>query len=57
MLFRSDGTLGSFDLKRVDDFLAIAIPILEAKGEKLKPGLTTADLVTNEFIDPTIALP
>ena len=52
-----DGTLGSFDLKRVDDFLAIAIPLLEAKGEKLKPGLTTADLVTNEFIDPTIALP
>jgi hypothetical protein len=52
-----DGTLGSFDIARVDEFLGIAIPILEAKGEKLKPGLTSADLVTNEFIDPTIALP
>lgn len=52
-----DGTLGSFDIPRVDDFLSIAVPILEGLGEKVKPGLSSADLVTNEFIDPTIALP
>ncbi len=52
-----DGTLGSFDIPRVDDFLSIAVPILEGLGEKVKPGLSSADLVTNEFIDPAIALP
>ncbi len=52
-----DGTLGSFDTKRMDDFLALAIPIFEGLGEKLKPGLTSADLATNQFIDSTIALP
>lgn len=52
-----DGTLGSFDSQRMDDFLTLAIPIFEGLGEKLKPGLTSADLATNQFIDPTIALP
>ncbi|MFM9136633.1 MAG: ABC transporter substrate-binding protein, partial [Actinomycetota bacterium] len=52
-----DGTLGSFDVARVEDFLGIAVPILEGLGEKVKPGLGAADLLTNEFIDPTIALP
>ena len=52
-----DGTLGSFDPQRMDEFLALAIPIFEGLGEKLKPGLTSADLATNQFIDPTIALP
>jgi ABC-type glycerol-3-phosphate transport system substrate-binding protein len=52
-----DGTLGSFDMQRMDDFLALAIPIFEGLGEKVKPGLTSADLVTNEFINPAIALP
>jgi hypothetical protein len=52
-----DGTLGSFDSQRMDEFLALAIPIFEGLGEKLKPGLTSADLATNQFIDPTIALP
>ena len=52
-----DGTLGSFDVARVEDFLGIAVPILEGLGEKVKPGLGAADLFTNEFIDPTIALP
>ena len=53
----TDGTLGSFDSQRMDEFLALAIPIFEGLGEKLKPGLTSADLATNQFIDPTIALP
>jgi hypothetical protein len=52
-----DGTLGSFDMDRVTAFIASAVPIYETTGEKIKEGLTAADIVTNEFIDPTITLP
>jgi ABC-type nitrate/sulfonate/bicarbonate transport system substrate-binding protein len=52
----ADGTLGSFDLDRVRRFLATAIPIYEAAGARLAPDLRVDDLVTNEFIDPSIAL-
>jgi len=52
-----DGTLGSFDLDRVTKFIEIAVPTYEKIGAKMKEGLTAADIVTNEFIDPTIALP
>lgn len=51
-----DGTLGSFDIGRVNDFIAKATPIYSAEGEKIKGGLTAGDLVTNEFIDPSISL-
>lgn len=51
-----DGTLGSFDLDRVSDFIAKASPIYSAEGEKVKDGLTAEDLVTNEFIDPSVSL-
>ena len=52
-----DGTLGSFDMTRVDDFIKIAVPTYEKIGAKMKAGITSADIVTNEFIDPKIALP
>ncbi len=52
-----DGTLGSFDIDRVTAFIATAVPVYEEIGAKLKSGLTAADIVTNEFIDPTISLP
>lgn len=52
-----DGTLGSFDMDRVTSFIAVAVPVYASIGAKLKDGLTAGDLVTNEFIDPTIALP
>ena len=52
-----DGTLGSFDLARVDNFIGIAVPTYEKIGAKMKEGLTAADIVTNEFIDPSITLP
>ncbi len=52
-----DGTLGSFDLTRIEDFIAKAVPVYTAIGAKVQDGLTAADIVTNEFIDPTIALP
>jgi hypothetical protein len=52
-----DGTLGSFDLARIDDFIPKAVKVYTSIGAKVKDGLTAADIVTNEFIDPTIALP
>jgi ABC-type nitrate/sulfonate/bicarbonate transport system substrate-binding protein len=52
-----DGTLGSFDLQRVEDFIKIAVPTYEKIGAKMKEGITAADIVTNEFIDPSIKLP
>lgn len=51
-----DGTLGSFDLDRVTKFIATSTPIFVATGSKPKKGLTAADIVTNEFIDPTVKL-
>jgi ABC-type nitrate/sulfonate/bicarbonate transport system substrate-binding protein len=51
-----DGTLGSFDLDRITKFIATATPVYTASGTKVKEGLTAEDLVTNEFIDATIAM-
>jgi len=52
-----DGVLGSFDLQRVEDFIATAAPIYASRGNKVKQSLSTSDLVTNEYIDPTISIP
>jgi hypothetical protein len=52
----ADGTLGSFDMAKVDAFIAKAGPVYEAEGTKIKAGLTSADIVTNEFIDPSIKI-
>jgi hypothetical protein len=51
-----DGTLGSFDLERVTEFIAKAEPIFSAEGDKVKENLTAEDLVTNDFIDPSVSL-
>ena len=51
-----DGTLGSFDLDRITKFIETATPVYTATGSKVKEGLTPADIVTNEFIDPAIKL-
>jgi hypothetical protein len=51
-----DGTLGSFDMDRLTEFIATALPIYQASGAKLKDGVTVDDLVTNDFIDPNIHL-
>jgi hypothetical protein len=53
----ADGTLGSFDNAKVDEFIVKAAKTYEAEGTKTKAGLTSADIVTNEFIDPSIKLP
>ncbi len=52
-----DGTLGSFDTARVDAFIKKALPIYEKEGGEVNAALTAADIVTNEFIDPSIKLP
>jgi hypothetical protein len=51
-----DGTLGSFDMARVEAFIAKAAPVYKAEGGTVKDGLKAADIVTNEFIDPSIKL-
>ncbi len=50
------GTMGKFDLARVDDLIGKAAPIFESKGMSPKTGLTAADIVTNQFIDDSIGL-
>ena len=51
-----DGTLGSFDIDRVTKFIETATPVYTSTGAKVKDGLTAADIVTNDYIDPSIKL-
>jgi hypothetical protein len=37
--------------------IAAVTPILRKRGDRIADGLTSANLVTNEFIDPAVALP
>jgi hypothetical protein len=52
-----DKTLGNFDLDRVQKMINITTPIFTAQRKVIKTGLKPQDLVTNEFIDPSIGLP
>ncbi len=52
----SDGTMGSFDIDRVNALIELAVPIYEAQGASPKDGVTADDIVTNQFIDPSISL-
>lgn len=52
-----DGTLGSFDLDRVQAFIDLALPIYTERGDLVKGGIAASDLATNQYIDPTISLP
>lgn len=51
-----DTTLGNFDTDRVDRVIATVTPILRARGQQVPDGLTAANIVTNQFIDPTLGL-
>jgi hypothetical protein len=52
-----DGTFGSFDISRLDGFVAKSGDIFKAAGvETIKPDLKGSDLGTNMFIDPKIKL-
>jgi hypothetical protein len=52
----ADGTMGSFDTERVNALIELAVPIYEAQGASPKEGVTADDIVTNQFIDPSISL-
>lgn len=52
----TDRTLGNFDLPRVQRLIDITRPILTARRQPIKADLTPNDVVSNEFIDPTIGL-
>jgi hypothetical protein len=51
-----DTTLGNFDIPRVDKTIELLRPIFSARGTKVPEKLSSGDIVTNEFIDPTIHL-
>ncbi|MFL6130111.1 MAG: ABC transporter substrate-binding protein [Mycobacteriales bacterium] len=49
-----DSTVGNFEEARVQRIISIVTPIFAAQKTPVKPGLSVTDLVTNEFIDPSI---
>ncbi|MCU1399098.1 MAG: uncharacterized protein JWN62_2207, partial [Acidimicrobiales bacterium] len=51
-----DGVMGKFDLDRVNDLIKKATPVYTAQDSPPKTGLTADDIVTNEFLDPSIGL-
>jgi hypothetical protein len=50
----SSGIFGGLDQARIGELMERIVPILEADGATIKPGLTAQDLFTNEFLDPEI---
>ena len=50
------GALGAFQDARVRQLIGILAPIYAKEGKQTLPGLKPADIVTNEFIDPSISL-
>ena len=52
-----DGTHGNFDTDRVTTLIDQTTPIFDEQGTPPKEGLTADDLVTNEFIDDSVAVP
>jgi hypothetical protein len=51
-----DGTLGAFDDPRVQQLIGILNPIYTKQGKPPLTGLAPSNIVTNEFIDPSISL-
>lgn len=51
-----DKAVGNFDTDRVNRILQIVRPIFAAQKTPVKEGITADQLVTNEFIDPTIGV-
>jgi hypothetical protein len=49
-----DSTLGNFDLPRIEKTIAQLKPIFAARGVKIPDNLAPADIVTNDFIDPSV---
>jgi hypothetical protein len=53
----SSGLFGGLDPARVQTTINTFAPLLAQSGAAVKPGLTAADLATNQFLDPTLGLP
>jgi hypothetical protein len=51
-----DGVIGKFDLDRVNDLITKAIPVYKSLGKPPKDGLKAEDIVTNEFLDPSVGM-
>ena len=49
-------TFGDFESPRIDDFIALATPILREQGLTI-PDVQASDLATNEFLDSAITQP
>ena len=49
-------TFGDFESPRIDDFIALATPILREQGLTI-PEIQASDLATNEFLDTAITQP
>jgi hypothetical protein len=52
-----DRAVGDFDAGRVGTIVDAVRPIAAHAGKPLRAGLSAGDLVTNEYIDPSIGLP
>jgi hypothetical protein len=50
-------TLGDMDPQRVARMIEILTPVFAAQNAPVRPGLTPADVVSNDFVDPAITLP
>ncbi|HEX4352094.1 MAG TPA: hypothetical protein VHZ95_04255 [Polyangiales bacterium] len=51
-----DTTLGNFDMARVDRTIALLKPLFAARGVKVPEKLAASDIVTDQFIDPSLHL-
>ncbi|MGP4110332.1 hypothetical protein ACTWP5_05370 [Streptomyces sp. 4N509B] len=52
----ADGSVGSFDMERVDATREKFTPIVTASGAQLPEDLSAEDLATNDFIDTSVSL-
>jgi hypothetical protein len=52
----TDNTLGNFDLPRVERTISLLKPIFAARKTHVPDKLTASDIVTNEFVDPSLHL-
>ena len=52
----ADNTLGNFDLPRVERTISLLKPIFAVRKTHVPDKLTASDIVTNEFVDPSLHL-
>lgn len=52
-----DHTIGNFDNARIGRLINILTPIFTGQRKAIKAALTPSDVVTNDYVDPSIGLP